>query len=255
MEFGDLRIESEILDKYFNMTMSGKTDKYYTHDGVDVPRVTRILKACISNEGLVKWASRVGYKKMEMYRNNALESGSLCHSLIEDYINGNHIDMILSGDTVTRDALMAFNNFKSWFSNLAAAGHQFKLVGSEIELTCPYFGGTLDCLAYIDDKLCIIDWKTSKTIYTEYYFQLAAYRYMVNNFTNLGKVDHIGIIRLEKKQPGYQELFFSNIDRTLDYFEQGFLRCLEWYYYLKYVEMMETGCTFNELIKREEMYD
>lgn len=36
--------------------------------------------------------------------------------------------------------------------------------------------GMLDALAYVDDELAIVDWKSSKAIYPEYWLQTAAYQ-------------------------------------------------------------------------------
>ena len=43
------------------------------------------------------------------------------------------------------------------------------------------FVGTPDFIGYIDDELCVADYKTSKRIYAEYWMQLAALQAMYMN--------------------------------------------------------------------------
>ena len=60
----------------------------------------------------------------------------------------------------------------------------FRVIETEKQLVCPYFGGTLDCLAEIDGRIYIIDFKTSNHITYKYFLQLAAYKYMIENYYN-----------------------------------------------------------------------
>ena len=56
-----------------------------------------------------------------------------------------------------------------------------KVIGVEIPISCPWFGGTIDAILVINGATYIIDFKTSKKISSEYLVQVAAYMWLVNN--------------------------------------------------------------------------
>ena len=79
-------------------------------------------------------------------------------------------------------ARTCFDNFVVWRDQ-----HNFKPVGTEISLVSELyqFGGTIDCIAQIDGKLCIADWKTGKDIYEDYIIQIVSYAQLWNeNFSD-----------------------------------------------------------------------
>lgn len=40
------------------------------------------------------------------------------------------------------------------------------------------FGGTPDAIGKVDGELCLIDWKTSNSVYSDYLIQIAAYKHL-----------------------------------------------------------------------------
>uniref|UniRef100_A0A6H2A0I4 Putative PD-(D/E)XK nuclease superfamily protein n=1 Tax=viral metagenome TaxID=1070528 RepID=A0A6H2A0I4_9ZZZZ len=87
------------------------------------------------------------------------------------------------------------------------------------------FVGTLDAIAEVDGKKCLIDYKTSKGIYTEMRYQTVAYKKAYEEET--GQIIHGGrwIIRLDKETGDFQAVFLPVSDDEPDY--KAFLGLLE----------------------------
>ena len=50
------------------------------------------------------------------------------------------------------------------------------------------YAGTVDLVAYVSDRLTIVDYKTSKAVYAEYRLQIAAYRAAYRNAETNGLI-------------------------------------------------------------------
>jgi len=69
------------------------------------------------------------------------------------------------------------------------------------------FAGTVDAIAKVDGKVCVIDFKTSAKIYKEYYMQVSAY---YGALAEMGMEPDYGmIVRFDKKENVYQESVFD----------------------------------------------
>lgn len=210
----------------------------YEKDGIKYPRCTEIISDC-SNKGgaLTQWAAnccvewiegecewntwnydisdgyyivrdtdlnniRFAYKTVS---DTALDVGSEVHRLIEEYLNLS----ITEGDfdykkwmlknipeNYNEQVISAFNAFIAW-----ADEHKLKPIELEKTVYGSRWAGTLDFYGYFDDKLYVIDWKTSKAknkktgkgIYPEMRYQVAAYRNAIR-YT----VEGCGVLRLDK---------------------------------------------------------
>ena len=70
------------------------------------------------------------------------------------------------------------------------------------------YAGTIDALAKINGKLCVIDFKTSAKIYKEYYLQVSAYCNAIGEM--MGNLPKLGmIVRLDKEEEKFQEVAFD----------------------------------------------
>jgi hypothetical protein len=61
------------------------------------------------------------------------------------------------------------------------------------------YAGTMDLLAYVDDQLTLLDWKSGKAIYREAFYQNAAYRVAVREM-GLGDPQRGIIVRVPKME-------------------------------------------------------
>ena len=148
-------------------------DPHYTFEGIPVPRVTEIL-SFIDMADLLGWANYMGLVKHKRYADIMTEAsniGTAAHSNIEKFFSEDQ------KDKVDKDNI-SFQAFMVWWNKLNM-NHKVSILGQEEKLVCPYFGGTYDMLVSIDDKVYLIDFKTSNHVGYKYFLQLAAYRYML----------------------------------------------------------------------------
>ena len=175
-----------------------KTMRTYTlPDGRKWPSVTQVISDCSDKPALVQWAANtaVDYAKMKLSESKvngkvgwyyietvlaeakrefrklseeALSIGSEVHAAIESYL--------LSGGTAEpqverEEALSAFVAFLEWVDTV-----QLEVMETEQRVLGDFYAGTLDIKAKINGNITILDLKTSKAIYPEYRYQIAAYR-------------------------------------------------------------------------------
>lgn len=186
----------------------------YKYDGKEVPRVSEILKECISKEFLINWAARIGSKQLYLERKKATEIGSYVHEMIGHYLL-NRTDMNISfkvPDYYVYSIRIAYNNFKDWEKYINSLGYFIEeIIGIEIKISCPLYGGTIDCIMKINGKYYIVDFKTSKSISHEYIIQTCSYMWIVNHgyCPKLPHIDGIGIIRVDKENKKFEDLFLN----------------------------------------------
>ena len=200
-------LDESYRNKYFD---------YYDYKGIGVPRVTRILDQCVNKEFLIQWAAKLGKQKYFYEKNKATTIGSRTHELIEEYLTTGRFNENIFykiPPSLKKNVSIAFNNFKEWMDGLANNGFFISdIIAMEKVVTCPYFGGTVDCICRINGKVYLVDFKKKKKISPEYLLQVAAYTWIINSgyVENLPKIDGIGIIRVDKETKGkYEDLFLN----------------------------------------------
>jgi len=153
----------------------------YRIDGKRVPGVTTITGRFKDSGGLLYWAFEQGkaaergeIDKLYDKRDAAGESGTLAHSMVETHIKGEKFEHCADTpiSTIT-EAEHAFKAYLSW-----AKMTKLKIVEQEMPMVSEryQFGGCPDAIGKIDRQLCLVDWKTSSGIYTDYLVQIAAYK-------------------------------------------------------------------------------
>lgn len=220
--------------------------KTYSFKGIPVPRVSNILSECINKEFLVKWAASIGTEEMDRIRDRATTIGSVVHEMIETHLCNpkalsslNKIKLNVA-EEYKLPIITAYNNFIAWENNLHSMGYRIEeIIGVEIPVVCPYYGGTVDCIMRINGAYYIVDFKTSKSISYEYILQTIAYLWAINSGYSRKNisVDGIGIIRIDKEKENKFEDYFLNLEipsqcRILEIFADGFFALLNSYYNL-----------------------
>lgn len=204
----------------------------YLFDDKPVPRVTEILSSMLHEDYLVEWANRVGlyqHKLHTEYRDIAAAIGSYTHEFIECYVQ-HGIEPIFSlvPDSIRYKVENTFNAFLKWWDIINKK--KVKVLMQEQELVCKYFGGTLDLLLDIDDKIYLIDFKTSNYPSYKYTLQLSAYKYMLDVLYDI-KVDGCIILMLNKTSPDFKEImYYLHTEDNITYFNY----CQECFFSLVY---------------------
>lgn len=142
-----------------------KSKHGYEVNGFWYPRVTSVC-GIIAKPGLEIWlANQKSFRAMMVKRKKVTDWGILVHKMIENILLGRlpKIDPAISP---------SINAFLKWFKS-----HKVDVFGIEKRVLSNkhFYCGTLDVVAEIDGKLGILDLKTSRNIYEDYFIQTAAY--------------------------------------------------------------------------------
>ena len=199
---------------------------YKTPTGV-LPSVTTIISAIVRNPALEAWKERtVNWRKISK---NSTDVGTRTHSAIDSYLKEdttNFIEAFKNGDERIKKLFMAFCE---WKSNTG-----FVYLDSEVGVWSEKgYAGTADLLGTIDDRLYLIDLKTSKRIYSDYLMQVSAYRCAFEERTGK-KINGLAILRLDKSTgcSEWKEYSESDYQRGL----RMFLLLCEFYHLSKEVK-------------------
>lgn len=229
-----LLIEQALLEDLINPIEIESTN--YEYNGVKVPRVTDILSKTIHEDYLMTWANSLGFRRIT-YKDEltkAANIGTIIHSSIENYLKFNKLS-----------DLPAFNAFLLWWNDISE-NNSIKILGQEEKLVCNWFGGTYDLLLSINDRIYLVDFKTSNHISFKYCLQLAAYRYMLYTIKNIN-IDGCVILQLDKKEAMYEEYLLDfSIQQHHEFIEhcaKTFLSLVYAYYNTQYTKEMY-NCIF-----------
>lgn len=126
------------------------------------------LTSCLSN-GIIIQEKHI-YEAAalhEVRKKEAAAIGDEVHEWIEHYVKSEHTEMPGS-----KEAMIGVNAFLDW-----EATHKVKFLSSErvVYSMKNKFIGKMDIEAKVDGQLCLIDIKTSNSIYNTYGLQTAAY--------------------------------------------------------------------------------
>ena len=216
----------------------------YKVDGEKVPSVTKVIDACFPKH-LTDWAVAEGadfFKaSLEPYRlaptedsgtfmlparvvthiykgiqtayksigKDAAQIGTIVHDWIESAIkykmNGGAAPKTPKGDEVGS----CIKAYKDW-----SRERKPKWLRTEQKIyyhdpggvNC--YAGTVDAVAEVDGKLCVIDFKTSKKIYKPYHLQVAAYAQAISTQDQIDMPMGM-ILRLDKETGTFQEKLFD----------------------------------------------
>lgn len=191
------------------------------------PSVTTILGELVNKPLLVPWGIKccveyilsnvgrqVSRKKLEyickkakhaykQVSKEATDIGTEVHDAVENWLKtGEDTAKELS----TLDAIMSFEAFKRWWQE----GDNKVLYVEEEIYSEDGFAGRLDLICKLDGIPALVDLKTSKGIYEDMGYQLAAYRHAWNQlYSNYVEVQKHGIIRVDKNSGEWEYRDFT----------------------------------------------
>lgn len=210
----------------------------YIHNGIIVPRVTKILSKCIHSDSLMYWANSLGFKHQSYAKtlDAAANVGHHAHENIDNFLSNDNYEA--DATSMPNQSYNAYQSFLKWFTDINNAAN-VRVIFHEKSLACKYFGGTLDGLYEINGKIYLVDYKTSNHITFKYILQLAAYRYMLRNELGI-EIDGCIILQLSKNSVSYNEfvLNFTNPDhlKYINDCEYTFLSLVNSYYNIINIE-------------------
>lgn len=170
--------------------------RYYDKAGELLPGVTTAL-GILSKGALVPWANKLGLAGIEVskYVDALAEIGTIAHAMILAH----HKNEPFQTKNYPADLIdKAENCLISYFE--WEKGHSVEPVLCEQAFISERlkYGGTIDLVAKIDGVLTLADYKSSKALYDEHVFQVAAYhQLLLENEINITAVRVLRVGREE----------------------------------------------------------
>lgn len=154
--------------------------------GKRLPSVTTILSRFKESGALLHWANQQGLdgKTLDEARQEVATPGTIAHEMIEARLHG-EIDDLPPHEWKRYDkklVAIASRSYAACCTWMRQTKMEFR--HTEVTLTSKKhrFGGTLDAIGALEDRLVLIDWKAANSVYADYLYQMAAYGILWEEF-------------------------------------------------------------------------
>lgn len=215
--------------------MPTPTKGYKLPNGTKVPGTTTVIGRFKESGGLIYWACRQGQASPELpveealygVQNKATDIGTCVHAMVEAHIKQlDHQDVLdesgLTDEGIDK-AVSGFEAYLAWerMTKLEITHQEIQLVSEQYR-----FGGTPDAIGMIEGKPCLLDWKTSKAVYSDMLVQLAAYGHLCEHglqqeheYKPLGiKVQGFHLLKFSKEHGDFSHHYFPALDEAWEQF-------------------------------------
>jgi hypothetical protein len=153
-------------------------------------RATSVTTALgeLSKPALYRWNNQMGLKGIDTskYVDEKAQAGSLAHAMILADLKGIEPDPQEFTGYEKDQAENSFFKYLEW-----KKAHDIEPVLCEEPIIYdpdeegydvpPAFCGIIDCYCKLDGALTLLDFKTSKAVYDEHWYQVAAYRFLIQS--------------------------------------------------------------------------
>ena len=144
-----------------------------------------------------------------------MTSGTILHKLVECDLKGIKPDLSLYPKELIGPAETGLLNYFEWKDNV-----KFKVHKTEVSLIHKglWYGSTLDCTAWINDKLSLFDWKLAAGIYEDYLIQIESYRQNWN--FNFPEIPLLGmhLLKIDKEKAAYTHHYWDQCPEAWEAF-------------------------------------
>jgi hypothetical protein len=190
--------------------------RYRDESGNVVPGVTTILNV-LNKPALVAWANRLGLEGVDsnQYRDEFSDVGTLAHYLVVCHFNGQEP---ITTDYSQEQIDLANNCLKSFHAWLAT--HEIEPIVVETPLVSSKlgYGGTIDLYCFLNGVPTLVDFKTGKTVVSEMFHQLAAYKNLLEE--NGSPVEQARILRIGRTaDEGFDEHIKNDLSTNWEIFQ------------------------------------
>ena len=183
---------------------------YKLKDGTKVPGVTTVL-GVMNKPALMNWAWQLGTQGIDYkhYVDATARIGTLAHEMIQEYLGGPDWDRTAYTPEEIDTAENAVISFYEWERSSGS-----KMITHSIELPLVSeifcFGGTIDWYGDIDGRKWLVDIKTSKGLYPEHEYQVAAYCRLLREVGM--QVDGVRLLRVGRTaDEGFDDHVLSDV--------------------------------------------
>lgn len=191
---------------------------YYAADGIQIPGVTTIT-GMRKVEQLTGWAFKVAREYPELtspyqLKDDIAQIGKAAHAIVTAHIRGEQPDVSDFTPNEVKAAQPSFEKFLRWSEH-----HKVEILesGDKPFISELYrYGGTPDLYGRVDGKLTVLDFKTGKAIYDEYFYQTAAYAAAIEEVTGV-QVDQTWILGIGRAGKTVHEEIRTRDEWLLDF--------------------------------------
>lgn len=192
-------------------TISEDGKRYYTDSTktIKYPSVTTVT-GLHSRKHIKLWRERVGEEEANKITSQATKRGTIFHQNIEDYLRKEK-DFI-EFQNVIQEGM--FKAVKPVLDEIIPISLEAPLFSNHLRMA-----GRVDCVGLFDNRLSIIDFKSSAKLKEDYmakqwYIQMTAYAIMVEELTGKPIEDIIAIVGVEGMNTF--QIFMSNPNDHVD---------------------------------------
>ena len=189
---------------------------YKLEDGTKIPGVTTVL-GILNKPALVIWANQLGLQGIDSskYRDEMADIGTLAHQMILNYFQKIDTDTSEYSKSQIDLAENCMLSFWEW-----EKGHKIEVILAEVQLISKEYGygGTIDCFCKLDGQPTLLDFKTGKAIYPEFFYQLAAYEQLLAEAGHLIEVTRILRIGRDADE-GFEERLIGDTTKHFELFK------------------------------------
>jgi len=183
-----------VLPALSRVTSDDGTRVYQTPTGKKYPSVTTVT-GLLKKQAIMEWRKRVGEAEANKISSTAARRGTRIHTLCETHLNNIPVECSMFD-------LDLWNSVKphlSKINNIYAL--EKTLYSDHLQVA-----GTVDCIAEYEDKMSVIDFKTSKRIKTrddihDYFMQCSAYAVAFEEMTKIPVPQIVIIIAVDESEP------------------------------------------------------
>jgi len=196
--FNFIKLDSLNFDLNAVTSESGRV--YETPSGNHYPSITTVLSE-YNKKSIQEWKNKVGEEEAKRVSSLAARKGTNFHSVCENYLLNELTDMKIK---------MMMPDMKEMFSGIRPFLDEYvnNIYGIEQALYSDVLkvAGRCDCIAEWDNKISIIDWKTSSKLKEKeqilnYFMQATAYSEMFEERTGIPIEQIVIAINIQSEKP------------------------------------------------------
>lgn len=172
--------------------------QYKNKAGERVPGVTTILGE-LAKPALIHWSWKLGIQGLDYktFRDDLADIGTLAHRMIMCHIKGDTLAQEDYTPTQISKAENCFLKYLEWERQHKVEGI---LVEEPMVSELYGYGGTPDFFGNIDGQLVVMDFKTGKGIYDEYWYQVAAYGQLVEEVSGVSNIHGYRVLNIGRDE-------------------------------------------------------
>lgn len=207
---------------------TGKEPRFKSID--EAAETTNCNLKKLKKEEAIRWAFGVGqerkYQSLYGQRDKAANIGTIAHTILQVREQGLEVDNSNIDEEAWNLALKCVESHDKWFEGMTI---ETIFVEKELVSEVYRYGGKIDKYAYVTKEETLIDYKSGKDIYDEYWVQLTAYINLL--LENGHPVKRATLVNMPKTKGDNFKIDSKSVDSLFEagYFEM-FLAAKDAYY-------------------------